>query len=65
MSAITMNTFLAKNLEHPTEFNEKIEWYKVFYRPKILNQLVDKYAVRAFVEEKIGSQYLNEIYGVY
>lgn len=53
------------NLDNPKEFNEKIEWYKVFYRPKILNQLVDKYAVRAFVENKIGIQYLNEIYGVY
>ena len=53
------------NLDNTKEFNEKIEWYKVFYRPKILNQLVDKYAVRAYVEEKIGAQYLNEIYGVY
>ena len=53
------------NLYNPTEFNEKIQWYKVFYHPKILTQLVDKYAVRAYVEDKIGSQYLNEIFGVY
>ena len=53
------------NLKKPVEFNEKIQWYKVFYHPKILNQLVDKYAVRAYVEEKIGGEYLNEIYGVY
>jgi hypothetical protein len=53
------------NLSNPKEFNEKIEWYKVFFRPKILNQLVDKYEVRTYVEEKIGSQYLNEIYGVF
>ncbi|TYA53904.1 glycosyltransferase [Formosa maritima] len=53
------------NLENPEEFNEKIQWYKVYYHPKILNQLVDKYDVRAYVEEKIGSQYLNEIYGVF
>ncbi len=53
------------NLNNPKAFNEKIEWYKVFYRPEILNQLVDKYAVRTYVEEKIGAQYLNEIYGVY
>ena len=53
------------NLENPQEFNEKIQWYKVFYHPKILNTLVDKFAVRAFVEEKIGKQYLNEMYGVY
>jgi hypothetical protein len=53
------------NLEKPVEFNEKIQWYKVFYHPKILNQLVDKFAVRSYVEEKIGVKYLNEIYGVY
>lgn len=53
------------NLDNPTDFNAKIEWYKVFFRPKILNQLVDKYEVRSFVKEKIGIQYLNEIYGVY
>ncbi len=53
------------NLNNPKEFNEKIQWYKVFYHPKILNQLVDKYAVRAYVETKIGAQYLNDIYGIY
>jgi hypothetical protein len=53
------------NLDNPIEFNEKIQWYKVFYRPKILNQLVDKYAVRDYVKDKIGEQYLNDIYGVY
>jgi len=53
------------NLNNPTEFNEKIQWLKVYYHPEILNQLVDKYAVRAYVESKIGAQYLNDIYGVY
>ncbi|REH48843.1 teichuronopeptide biosynthesis TupA-like protein [Tenacibaculum gallaicum] len=53
------------NLENPIEFNEKLQWYKLYYRPKILNQLVDKYAVREYVKEKIGDEYLNELYGVY
>ncbi len=53
------------NLKNPKEFNAKIEWYKVFFRPKILNQLVDKFEVRSFVNEKIGKQYLNDIIGVY
>ena len=59
------NTKKKLNLNNPKEFNEKIQWYKVFYHPKILNQLVDKYAVRSYVEQKIGSQYLNKIFGVY
>ncbi|WP_245939471.1 ATP-grasp fold amidoligase family protein [Tenacibaculum gallaicum] len=53
------------DLDNPVEFNQKLQWLKAFYHPKILNQLVDKYAVREYVIEKIGSQYLNELYGVY
>ena len=53
------------NLDNPREFNAKLEWYKVFYRPKILTQLADKYEVRSYVEEKIGKQYLNELYAVH
>jgi hypothetical protein len=53
------------DLNNPIEFNAKIEWYKVFFRPQILNTLVDKFEVRKFIEQTIGKQYLNEIYGVY
>lgn len=53
------------NLESPKEFNEKIQWYKVYYRPKILNVLVDKYAVRSYVKKKIGEEYLNDLIKVY
>ena len=52
------------DLYNPQDFNAKIEWYKVFFRPVILNQLVDKYHVRSFVEKKIGIEYLNELYAV-
>jgi len=53
------------DLDNPIEFNQKISWLKVYYHPPILTQLVDKYAVRAYVKEKIGEQYLNELYAVY
>jgi hypothetical protein len=53
------------NLENPVEFNEKIQWYKLYFQPKILNQLVDKYAVRTYVDDKIGKKYLNDVYGIY
>lgn len=49
----------------PKTFNDKIQWLKVFYHKEILHQLVDKYAVRDYVKEKVGTQYLNELYGVY
>ncbi len=53
------------NDNNPVRFNEKIQWLKAHYHPKILNQLVDKYAVREYVKEKIGEQYLNACLGVY
>ena len=53
------------DLNNPQDFNAKLEWYKVYFRPKILTTLADKYEVRSFVEEKIGAKYLNELYGVY
>ncbi|MCQ0111344.1 ATP-grasp fold amidoligase family protein [Zhouia amylolytica] len=53
------------DLANPKEFNEKIQWIKTYYRPPILNKLVDKYAVRDYVEKTIGKEYLNDCLGVY
>lgn len=53
------------DLKDPKEFNEKIQWLKVYYRPMILSKLVDKYEVRDYVEQKVGKKYLNELIGVY
>ena len=53
------------HLNKPVEFNEKKNWLKLYYHPPILTQLADKYAVRSYVTEKIGGEYLNELYGIY
>lgn len=53
------------DLKNPKNFAQKIQWLKVYYHLPILNQFVDKYAVRSYVKEKIGEGYLNEIYAVY
>lgn len=53
------------NLKNPKTFNEKIQWYKIYYRSPIFRQLADKYQVRDYVTEKVGEQYLNELLGVY
>lgn len=52
------------NLEDPSKYVEKLQWLKVHFHPPILNQLVDKFAVRAYVREKIGEEYLNELFQV-
>lgn len=51
--------------DNPVEFNQKISWYKVFYRNPLLTKLVDKYSVREYVTEKIGEEFLNKCLGVY
>lgn len=53
------------NYDNPLEFNQKISWYKVFYKNPLLNKLVDKYAVREYVKDKIGDTYLNACIGVF
>ena len=53
------------NFERPKTFNEKLQWYKLNYHNPVLTQLADKYGVRSFVEERIGSEYLVPLYGVY
>lgn len=64
---IRYNAYTGKrlNLKNPIEINEKKNWLKLYYHPPILTQLADKYASRTYVAEKIGAQYLNEIYGYY
>jgi len=53
------------DLIQPIEFCQKLQWLKVYYHLPILNQLVDKFAVRKYIEESVGKAYLNEVYGVY
>ncbi len=53
------------NLKNPDRFTEKIQWNKLYYRNPLMHQCVDKYAVREYVEKKVGAQYLNDCFGVY
>jgi hypothetical protein len=52
------------DLKNPVKYVEKLQWLKVYFHPPILHQLVDKFAVRTYVEEKIGTSFLNELYQV-
>ncbi len=53
------------DLEDPHTFSEKLNYIKLYYRPKILTTLVDKYAAREYVRKKGFGRILNEVYGVY
>lgn len=53
------------NLKNPQTFNEKIQWLKLNWRDPILTICSDKWAVRSFVSERIGEQYLIDVLAVY
>lgn len=46
------------NLSNPQRFTEKIQWLKLNDRRNIYTICADKYLVRDYVKEKIGSKYL-------
>jgi hypothetical protein len=50
---------------NPDTFNRKIQYKMAHDRREILTMVADKLAVRAYVSERIGEQYLTKIYGVY
>lgn len=53
------------NLSNPRTFSERLQWLKLFDRNPLYTQLVDKYAVREYVKEAIGEEYLIPLLGVY
>lgn len=53
------------NLKNPKRYTEKIQWYKLNYRTKLVTQCADKYGVRAYVESKGLGFLLNDLYAVY
>jgi len=49
---------------YPQSFNEKIIHRKLYTQEPVYAQVADKWAVRAYVEEKVGDHVLNEVYHV-
>ena len=50
------------DLKDPRSFNEKLNWLKLHDRNPLYNILVDKLAVKQWVADKIGAQYVSETY---
>ena len=51
------------DFEHPRDINEKINWLKFYGDTSLWPTLADKYAVRAYVAERIGGEYLIPLIG--
>ena len=53
------------NLSNPTTFNEKLQWLKIYDRKPVYSLLVDKFEVKQYVSDMIGSEYVIDNYGVW
>lgn len=53
------------NFAAPATFNEKLHWLIRHHRDPVMTQLADKYAVRDYVAARLGSSFLNDLYGVW
>ena len=53
------------DLDNPKTFNEKLQWLKLHDRKAEYTMMVDKYAVRGYIAEKLGEEYLIPLLGVW
>lgn len=53
------------DLDHPKTFNEKLQWLKINDHNPLYITLVDKYEVKDYVAERIGSNHIIPTYGVW
>ncbi len=53
------------NLKNPAGFNEKLQWLKLYDRKPIYTEMVDKYAAKQFVADRIGEEYIIKTLGVW
>ena len=53
------------DLDNPVTLNEKLQWLKLYDRRPEYTTYVDKYAVRDFIKQTIGEEYLIPMLGVW
>lgn len=46
------------NWKNPRTFNEKLQWLKIYDRNPLYSKMVDKFEVKQFAAERIGSQHI-------
>lgn len=53
------------NLKNPKTFSEKLQWLKLYNRKPEYTKMVDKYAVKKYVADIIGEEYVIPTLGVW
>lgn len=53
------------NLDNPRTYNEKLQWLKLYDHQPVYTTMVDKYAVKQYVTQQIGGEYVIPLLGVW
>lgn len=53
------------DLDNPVLFTEKIQWYKLYYKNPVLNECVDKYQFKEYINKKLGKRYTIPLFGAW
>ena len=53
------------DFENPNTFNEKLQWLKIYDRNPQYTQMVDKYEVKKYIENKIGAEHVIPTLGIW
>lgn len=53
------------NLKNPQTFSEKLQWLKLYDRRPEYTMMVDKYAEKKYVSDKIGADFVIPTLGVW
>lgn len=53
------------DLDHPCYYTEKLQWLKLYYRRPDFTMMVDKYGVKSWVADLIGTEYVIPNLGVW
>lgn len=52
------NVHYFPNFDNPKTFNEKIHWMKLYYQNPLITKCCDKFAVKEYVSELLGKEYV-------
>lgn len=53
------------DLNNPTRYTEKLQWYKLYYKDPLMAYCSDKYSARQYVKKRGLGDILNDIYCIY
>ena len=53
------------DFENPKTFNEKIQWYKLYYNHPDFSRMLCKVQLKHYLDEKIGENHVAKLYGAW